>query len=148
MSERRRQVNAVNTILCAAEKDIFIATGLRMRLISVGDLPDYGDAATTKPQMMLKVIADALEMDYSAYTDRNRTRRLVRLRQIGCYMLHTYYPDMTQSEIGSLIGPYDHTTVIHCIKAVTNRYESYNQMLISEHEIALEAVTQLIAITE
>lgn len=141
MTERMAQVNAVNTILCAAEAEIRQITGLDMRVIVVSRVPDL--KSLISPEAMLSVIANALEMQYSDYQVQTRKREYLHLRQLGCYFLKQYFGDkLTLTQIGDKAGCYDHTMALHSIQTVDNKIRAKDCVYYKKYEFALEAVTQ------
>lgn len=52
---------------------------------------------------------------------RTRKTRIRRPRQIAIYLIcHKIRSRLSQTEIGSLFGGYDHTTIIHTCKTIQN----------------------------
>lgn len=47
---------------------------------------------------------------------QNRTRRVVRPRQMAMYQLHKQRPDLSFPEIGRWFGGRDHTTALHSVR--------------------------------
>lgn len=143
MTEKLQKINTVNAIIAIAEHEILKQTGDAMRLIVVSSLPPDVQKNTDSPQGLLKVIADALEMDYRDYNNTSRKTAFVHLKQLGCFFLKTYLGErMTLRQIGELIANYDHTTVMHSVNTVKDKLYTKDEVYTAKHEVCLEAITQ------
>jgi chromosomal replication initiation ATPase DnaA len=138
MNEKLQKVNAVNVICAQAEADILAQTGLHMRVIVTSD-----QQGTTKgPEGMMGIIANALGMTADAYKNPTRKREVVEVRQLACYFLSQYYPEMSLGRIGLLVANYDHTTVMHSKQVVTKNLK--NDDFQKKYDNVLNAVSQWI----
>lgn len=143
MTEKLQKINTVNAIIAIAEQEILAQTGDAMRLIVVSHLPELVQKNTDSPEGMLKVIADALGMDYRDYGETGRKTEYVHLKQMGCYFLKKYLGErMTLRQIGELTGKYDHSMVIKSVNTVEYKLLMKNEMYTAKHQVCLEAITQ------
>lgn len=143
MTKKLQEINTVNAIIAIAEQEILERTGVSMRLIVVSHLPELVQKNTNSPEGLLKVVADALEMDYQHYGSTSRKEAFVHLKQLGCYFLKQYMGDrMTLKAIGEIIGNYDHTCVLYSIRTVEHKLFNNDKVYVAKHGICLEAITQ------
>ncbi len=61
---------------------------------------------------IIQAIVEEYQVDADFVTSKSRVRRFVDSRMILSYILYTY-TGWTLTEIGTLLGGRDHTTVIH-----------------------------------
>ena len=119
----------------AAQQKIMSATG---RSISIMLLPEY--MGTRTPQLMLTVIANALNMDVACYKHRSRKRNYVELRFIAAYLLRKFFPNLTLADITILFGGMNHTTIINGIERVAELIATNNELFTAKYETALNSV--------
>lgn len=83
-------------------------------------------ALTANPRPRVAEIQQAVcayyELKPMDMISEQRTKWIARPRQIGMYLAHTLTP-LSLSQIGSLFGNRDHSTVIHAVKQVRYRIE-------------------------
>jgi len=137
---RFKTINSLNIIISRAEHEIFSTTGLRMKLLAIGD--DENIQADQYAEEMLSVIANALGYLYADMKKKSRHKEYLHMRYLGAFFLKQYYPFMTLEEIGYLIGLGDHTSVLHALTQAKNLIDTSNEMFTPKYQKVLEAITQ------
>lgn len=135
-------INTINTIIVMAEEEIVNRTGTVVRLIICPE--QQIELKRLTPGKTLMIIASVMGMKMNDFTTTRKREDQVRLRQIGCYILKKYFPDMSLKEIGKLMGGRDHTTVMWALVEAEKRlgndkFEVWNEY----YERALNALTQV-----
>jgi len=102
------RLNVAKNITRAAEQQIKKETGMCIRLMIGAEID-----GTYSPERMLEVIAHALEVDTTSYTQKSRLREIVELRFIASRLLRQYFPTLTLQQISMYYGGQDHTSVIN-----------------------------------
>lgn len=138
----RAHINVVNIVTTRAEQEILQMTGTRYRLMV---LPVLDAEEGIYPEGMLNVVANALGMTMSDYFNPSREREYAELRMIGCKMLSTYFPSLSQKKITQLLGSKDHTMVIYYLRTAEERIASNDERFNIKHLQAIKAVTQWMA---
>ena len=88
------------------------------------------------PNDLLKNMSMAFEMPISKIIDRKRKRLQVSARQYFCYQCKLIFgTKYTLSQIGEVLGGYDHSSVIHCIQQCRDRLEIKDEATMNLHNI-------------
>lgn len=145
ISKRLHEVNTINTIIAQAEREILAQTGLRIKLITINELLENEDPATVAIShiKVLELIANSMGLLYSDYSNSNRRKRFVMLRQIGVMLLRQYYPSITYEAIGTLYKQ-DHSSVINQHNVGDNLLQTQDELFCSYYNNALSAITQFL----
>lgn len=80
-------------------------------------LPEERKAATQ--DIIIDIVCNAYNIVFPVLCKRSRKRNYVEARQIIMYLL-CCYTSMQLKKIGDLFGGYDHTTVIHSKRQISN----------------------------
>ena len=89
---------------------------------------------------MLDVIAIALGMSPGCYKLRSRLRNIVELRFVGALFLIMHFPNVTLSQIASLFGGQDHSSVISGIARANNLLYTGDERFMTKYNNALNSV--------
>lgn len=129
----------VNTVVALAEEEIRRQTGLRLRLIVMGEAPPQDMDAIG----MANLIAQAIGMYPGDLHVKSRKEVYTQLRYLVMYFVKEYFPKMTLKDIGSLFGSgMDHTSVITGIASAKNLIDTNDVVFHEKYELALQAITQ------
>lgn len=93
-----------------------------------------------KAEMLLPVIAEAVNLSPLYYRDRTRKQEAVYLRFIAAKLLRHHFPLMALREIGELLGGKDHTSVIHMIDTSNDLLATNNITFSEMYNRAYQAV--------
>lgn len=79
---------------------------------------------------ILKTIAEYYGLEISSVANYGRKKHNVRARQVYFYLCKVYYPEKTLVSYASALYQcgdtmFDHTTVLHAIKVISNELERY-----------------------
>ena len=129
------QISTARHIARVAEQKIRANTGLRISLLLFPN-----DTARKRPEHMLRLVANALNIGYEHFTRKTRKRETVELRFIGALLLRRFYPDVTLKQIGALFGGQDHTSVINGISRAYNLLETNDIVFCTKYNKALNTV--------
>lgn len=143
--QRMKQVNTINIILAQAEKAIYDATSIRMRVIVTHDLPHTPDVG---PWRILEVIAAALNMLPTDYAVKSKQRMYKDLKWLGITFLREYFPAMSLKDMAEYVKYEDHTSAIHALnqtKITLGLKDTYSRAFAEKYQIVLEALTQVMA---
>lgn len=70
------------------------------------------------------IVADHFELTPDDMTGRSQYLVVARPRQIACFLIREYRPDMSLPAIGRIMGGRDHTTILHGIRTITAMVDS------------------------
>ena len=129
------QISTARHIARAAEQKIRTNTGLRITL-----LLSPSDSQRTKPEHMLRLVANTLNISYDHFREKTRKREVVELRFIGALLLRRFYPQVTLKQIGSFFGGQDHTSVINGISRAYKLLETNDIIFCTKYNNALNTV--------
>lgn len=73
---------------------------------------------------ILGVVAVHFQLTRADLTGQSRYRVVARPRQIACFLIREYRPDMSLPAIGRIMGGRDHTTILHGIRTITAMLET------------------------
>lgn len=68
---------------------------------------------------ILDVVAKHFQLSRAEMTGQSRYRLVTRPRQIACFLIREFRPDMSLPAIGRVMGGRDHTTILHGIRTIT-----------------------------
>jgi chromosomal replication initiation ATPase DnaA len=74
---------------------------------------------TTTQDIIVEAVCNQYNLIFEAICKRTRKRNIVEARQVIMYLL-CHYTTASLKRIGDLFGGYDHTTVIHSRKQITD----------------------------
>ena len=129
------QISTARHIARAAEQKIRTSTGLRITLLLFPS-----DTNRKKPEHMLRLVANSLNVGYEQFQAKTRKREIVELRFIGALLLRRFYPHVTLKQIGSLFGGQDHTSVINAISRAYNLLETNDIIFCTKYNNAINTV--------
>ena len=78
------------------------------------------------PQLIIEVVSEHFQISLDQMISKNRSNEIARPRQIAMYLCKTM-TDIPLDSIGSLLGGRDHSTIIHGIKKIADKYDSNEQ---------------------
>ena len=129
------QINTARHIARSAEQQIKTRTGLRITLLLCPS-----DTNRKKPEHMLRMVANTLNVDYEHFKTNSRKRDIVELRFIGALLLRRFYPNVTLKQIGSLFGGQDHTSVINAVSRAYKLLDTKDIIFTTKYNNALNTV--------
>lgn len=146
-ASKAKEINTINMLVLRTEQDILNMTGRRVRLIIA---PEIVASEELNAIGLMHVICSATGYLPSEVLVKTRASEIVLVRQLICYFVKQYFPDLSLEKIADLIGGYDHTTVIHNIDTCKERIdqEDDKNKFMEQYDAALQAVTQYMAHTE
>jgi chromosomal replication initiator protein len=96
--------------------------------IIVADYAKVTNSLVPNIQKIQKIVANFYEIKISDLLSRNRSKSIVRPRQIAIYLSKSM-TTLSLPKIGQEFGNKNHATVIHCVKLVQKLLESDPQIL-------------------
>lgn len=73
-----------------------------------------------KPEELIKIVFKEERVDFELVKINSQRGVLIQARQRSAYLLHYFFPLMTNGEIMEYFGYSQPSTIIHCYKKVTN----------------------------
>ncbi len=130
-----RQISTARHIARSAKQQIKDKTGMKVNLLLYNS-----ESTLNRPKRMLDVIAIALGMSPGCYKLRSRLRNIVELRFVGALFLRMHFPNVTLSQIASLFGGQDHSSVISGIARANNLLYTGDERFMTKYNNALNSV--------
>jgi chromosomal replication initiator protein len=96
------------------------------------DLGQRSPAGGVSSESIIDIVLDHYEMDAADLLSARKVRTIVRARQVGMYLARQLTP-LSLTQIGSLFGGRDHTTVLYALRQIEKNLSS-DQRLRSEVE--------------
>ena len=92
------------------------------------------------PEQMLKIIALSLDMSYDCFRMKSRAREIAELRFIGALFLRMNFTYLTLSDIATLFGGQDHTSIISGMTRAHNLIYTGDLRFLKKYNTALKSV--------
>ena len=108
---------------------------LEMAKAALDEFLDIGQgspAGGVSSESIIDIVLDHYEMDAADLLSARKVRTIVRARQVGMYLARQLTP-LSLTQIGSLFGGRDHTTVLYALRQIEKNLSS-DQRLRSEVE--------------
>ena len=114
--------------------EITYNNGTKSRFVGVKDFkvtesvqPVGSTPTTIIPLTVIRVCCEATGVKLSDVTQKIRTRKIVRVRQMSYYHIKRIWPTMPLKEIAKVFTPLkqDHSTVIHGIQVWQDEIDTY-----------------------
>ena len=96
------------------------------------DIGQGSPAGGVSSESIIDIVLDHYEMDAADLLSARKVRTIVRARQVGMYLARQLTP-LSLTQIGSLFGGRDHTTVLYALRQIEKNLSS-DQRLRSEVE--------------
>jgi chromosomal replication initiator protein len=88
----------------------------------------------TTPEIILNIVADALNVPIEDLKSNSRRREISWARQIGMYLMRQY-TNLSLPKIGEEFGGKDHTTVMYSCEKITQLQESDQSLVQTLHQL-------------
>lgn len=128
------QLTKVYALIDETEKRILKEHGLTVSLH-----PVFHAECSDVWNEFLRVISDALGMDFELYRTKTRMKYAVYMRHIAAFLLREYYPKLSYPYIAKMFDK-DHTTVVHGVQTCKNLLDAKDTAMVSMYNAANEAV--------
>ncbi len=130
-----QQINTARSIVRSAQRQIKNRTGIKVHLLLAAS-----DNILKTPKQMLKVIAIALNMNPDCYRIKSRARNIVEMRFIAALLLRSNFPRLTLTEIATLFGGQDHSSVINSVARAHSLIYTGDEKFINKYNTVLKSV--------
>jgi chromosomal replication initiator protein len=123
-SNIRELEGALNKVLALAR---LTSTSLTVSLAEKALQDIVTPKCTKNPEQILNIVADFYGLGVEDLIGSNRSKRLVKPRQIAMYLIREE-TDSSLPQIGALLGGRDHTTIIHGCEKIACYIEEDDQI--------------------
>ena len=89
----------------------------------------------TTPEIILNIVADALNVSIEDLKSNSRRREISWARQIGMYLMRQL-TNLSLPKIGEQFGGKDHTTVMYSCEKITQLQESDQSLIQTLHQLS------------
>lgn len=89
----------------------------------------------TTPEIILNIVADALNVSIEDLKGNSRRREISWARQIGMYLMRQL-TNLSLPKIGEEFGGKDHTTVMYSCEKITQLKESDQSLIQTLHQLS------------
>jgi chromosomal replication initiator protein len=89
----------------------------------------------TTPEIILNIVADALNVSIEDLKSNSRRREISWARQIGMYLMRQL-TNLSLPKIGEEFGGKDHTTVMYSCEKITQLQESDQSLVQTLHQLS------------
>jgi chromosomal replication initiator protein len=84
---------------------------------------------------IFQAVCQYYTLDFYELTEKTRKRNIVFARQMGMVICREYSPQLSLNNIGDYLGGFDHTTVIHGVRAISNILATEPEMMKQKNDI-------------